>query len=111
MSETRQLTNSLLISLFTDSLADRGYCSDMDVCMSNGVYTVSKERTANLPAGSYPYGVLLVMRSRNFVSQVYHAHHSTDDDPSVIHIRMHYSGTGVTTGWGPWTRIKGERGS
>lgn len=103
MSETRQLTNALLKGLMTDIVTDRDYVTDMDTCMATGLYTVSKERTVNTPADVYGYGVLLVMHSRRFTSQIYHAHRSAGSEDSVIHIRMHHE----TFGWGPWTKIAG----
>lgn len=106
MSETKQLTNTLLKGLMTDSVADRDYCTDMDTCMESGYYTVSAQRTVNIPEGAYSYGVLLVMKSRSFVSQIYHAHHAANGGnapDSCLHVRMHHE----ASGWGPWTKIAG----
>lgn len=86
--------------------------TDWNTLTTPGVYIVSNSGGsggANRPPATYPYGLLLVLKSASFapgLTQIYIPHYSSDPG---IYIRQSWEGT--INGWGGWKTIGTYYGS
>lgn len=70
MAESKVITNDFLKSKMVDAVVDRGECSDIDTCLSAGAYRCLPS-TLHKPAGAHDYGLLIVTKAQNYISQEY----------------------------------------
>lgn len=69
----KTLTSDYIKQLVPDIIANTGYITDFNTCMTAGVYSCITEDAPGLPPNANPYGILLVATSSRYGVQLYHS--------------------------------------